>query len=396
MAPSVLHVVPALAARYGGPSAATVGMCRALRAEGWTTLIATTDADGAGRLPVPLATRVDHEGVPCIFFPRRASEAFKWSPDLTGWLKSHVGEFDVVHIHAVFSHSSIAAGRACRLNHVPYIVRPLGTLDPWSLKRRSLAKRVLTMVGAGPMLTGAARIHYTSRDEQRLAESAMGPLPPGRVVPLGLDESFWVRRDATPRVPRPEIVVLSRLDEKKGIDVLIEAFHLAAGRGGLGEAWSLTIAGTGRESYVAHLHALASRGPAAQRIRFAGWVAGQSKVDLLRRASLFVLPSHQENFGIAVAEAMASGVPVIVSPHVNLADDIAAAGAGWIVPRESPALAAAIEAACADEAERGRRGEAAEQLGQRYKWASLAADLTAMYDEIRSGSGAVRPVRRVS
>jgi glycosyltransferase involved in cell wall biosynthesis len=137
----VLHVIPAIAPRYGGPSAATFGLCRALRGRGVDTLVATTDADGPGRLDVPLERAGEYHGVPVIFFRRRFSEAFKWTWRLGAWLDAHVTDFDVVHVHAVFSHSSLVAGRACRGAGIPYIVRPLGTLDPWSVSRRDRPAR---------------------------------------------------------------------------------------------------------------------------------------------------------------------------------------------------------------------------------------------------------------
>ena len=109
----VLHVIPAVAPRYGGPSEAVLGFCRALRAAGVQAEIATTNADGPGVLPVPLRERVRHADVPTTFFPRYG-EAFKFSPGLSRWLRRHINDFDVVHVHAIYSHSSIAAGSVCR------------------------------------------------------------------------------------------------------------------------------------------------------------------------------------------------------------------------------------------------------------------------------------------
>src|SRR5687767_13054824 len=105
----VLHVIPAVAPRYGGPSQAVVGMARALPRHGVRVLIATTDADARGKLSVPLGVRVDWQGVPAIVFPRQFSEAFKYSGPLGRWLRGHVTDFAVVHIHAVFSHACLAA-----------------------------------------------------------------------------------------------------------------------------------------------------------------------------------------------------------------------------------------------------------------------------------------------
>ncbi|HKC63758.1 MAG TPA: glycosyltransferase, partial [Pyrinomonadaceae bacterium] len=132
----VLHVIPSVAPRYGGPSRAVVEMCHALKGCGVDTLISATNADGGGRLNVKIGEPVSYKDVPAIFFPRWWSEAFKYSKPLACWLNAHVADFDLVHIHAVFSHACLAAAKACSKKGVPYVVRPLGTLDPWSLKQK--------------------------------------------------------------------------------------------------------------------------------------------------------------------------------------------------------------------------------------------------------------------
>ncbi len=341
---NVLHVVPALASRYGGPSVAAIDMCRALRTAGASTLLAATDADGASRLPVAVGTRTEYDGVPAIFFPRIASESYKWSPGLAAWLRRHVTEFDVVHVHAVFSHASVASGRACEAAGVPYIVRPLGTIDPWSLSRHRIRKQVLLRCGVRRLLEGAEVIHYTSEGERQGAEAGWSWLPRGIVVPLAVDEAFFSAGTVVADPRGPYVLALSRLDPKKGVDLLIEAFHMAAtavhDRG-----WRLVVAGTGDDAYEARLRALAHEGPARDRIEFRGWVADDERIALVQGAELPAAPSQQENFGIAIVEALASAVPVLVTPGVNLADEIERAGAGWRVPRTVEAVDQALRTA---------------------------------------------------
>jgi len=376
----VLHVIPAVAPRYGGPSAAVVGMCRALGAAGADTLIATTDADGRSRLAVQLGSSTTFDGVPVIFFRRQASEGLKWSAPLGGWLRRHVAAFDLVHVHAVFSYASIAAGRACRADHVPYVVRPLGTLDPWSVGRKALRKRLLLRLGARDLLSGAARMHYTTAEEGRLAESAVGPLPPGAVVPVGVDDIYFAPK-GPPAPGGPYLLALSRLDAKKRLEWIVSAWHAIAGAGRLG-AWRLVIAGDGDGAYVARLRDLAHRGPARDRIVFEGWVAGDAKAALIRGASLFVLPSHQENLGVAMLEALASGVPALMTPGINLGGEIAAAGAGWQVDDSEAAVAAGLEAALLDDADRAARGRRAAAFADRFRWPLIVAGLMDLYRRV--------------
>jgi glycosyltransferase involved in cell wall biosynthesis len=394
----ILHVIPAIASRYGGPSVAVVDMCRALRDAGVDALIATTDADGPGRLNVPLGQEVDISGTRAIFFRRRLSESFKWAPALEAWLREHVSRFDLVHIHAVFSHTSVAAGRVCLDQGVPYIVRPLGTLDPWSLAHHARRKRVLLKIGALRVLRGASAMHYTSADEQRLAEEAVDGLPHGIVTPLGVDESLLRASDEPPPVSDQYLLALARLDPKKGFDLLIDAFHGLADDPLL-RGWRLIVAGDGDPDYVADLRSRAASGPAGERITFVGWVDGQTKRAWLRHAALFALPSHQENFGLSVAEAMACGVPVIVSPGVNLAADIDAHGAGWVVAREQQALTGTLRAAMGDELGRRRRGDAARRLARAFRWPSIAGQLRDAYEATLTAAlerGTLNAERRTS
>ncbi len=391
MSCKVLHVIPALAPRYGGPSTAVVGMCRVLIAGGVPTLIASTDADGRGRLTVSTGQIESYSGVPAIFFPRVASESFKWSAPLEAWLRTRVSDFDIVHVHAVFSHSSLAAGRACRAAKVPYIVRPLGTLDPWSLNHHRLRKQLLFHLGVRSLLTGAAAMHYTSDDERRLAESVLPWLPKGAIVPLGIDDELFLRAGVSVGRRDRSVLLLSRLDAKKGVDLLIRAFHDAAGHD---SAWTLEIAGDGDPTYVADLRKLANAGPAKSRITFHGWVQGEQRVALFRRASLFALPSHQENFGIAVAEAMANGMPVMVSPAVNLANDIQTGGAGWVVPREMPAWRDALQSAMRHPDDLTQRGEHARAVAERFRWSTVGTRLTALYQQVLMTSTPSIPAQR--
>jgi glycosyltransferase involved in cell wall biosynthesis len=392
-----LHVIPAVAPRYGGPSRAVTDMCRALTEAGVDGLVVTTDADGpAGRLPVTLGETVAYDGVPTIFFRREWSEALKYSRSLARWLDGHVVEFDVVHVHGVFSHACLAAGRACRRAGVPYLVRPLGSLDPWSLRQKRLRKRVLWTLGADRMLRQASAIHYTTAEERRLAERGLG-LGRGVVVPLGVGdellhgdvETGLFRRRHPELGDDPYILFLSRLHPKKGLEALVEAFGRIGSAEGL-RRWRLVIAGDGEPRYVSGLRRLVARHGQSARTLFVGWVEGVDRLAAYRDAALFVLPSQQENFALSVAEAMALGVPVVVSDRVNLADDIRDAGAGWVSGAE-PELGQALWAALSDKGERRARGLAGRALvRRRFTWSVVARQLLELYRGLVRGREGAR------
>lgn len=378
----VLHVIPSVAMRDGGPSRAVLEMCGALQKRGVDTLIATTDADGKGRLDVELGRPISYRDVPIIFFSRQWTESYKYSHPLQHWLNAHVNDFDVVHIHAVFSHSSLAAAAACRNRGVPYIVRPLGTLDPWSLKQKSFRKRLFWHLGVRRMLDGASAIHYTTAPERELAQGSLG-LNHGVVIPLGIESvstngTKLTEPQGEPPSSRPYVLVLSRLHPKKALEFLLPAFLSLVTREEFKE-WKLVLAGDGDAEYVQSLRDLIEKEKGNEHVIFAGWLEGNRKEAALRNASLLALTSYQENFGLCVIEALAYGVPVFVSPHVNLAGQIAKSNAGWIAEINADAIRTGLKEAMDSESERLRRGKNGRQFAADFAWPGVTDQLFNLY-----------------
>jgi glycosyltransferase involved in cell wall biosynthesis len=367
----VLHVIPSVSDRSGGPAAAIVPMCRALMQQGVEVLLLSTTDGLSG-----IRDAVEYKGVPAIFFAPQFGGSFKYSRPLGAWLSSNIKNFDLAHIHAVFNHSSVAAVKACRKAGVPYIVRPLGTLDPWSMTQKSLRKRLFWQVSGKAMLNDASAVHYTSEVEKLSTERHLG-LNHGRVIALGIDTNS--NGHGARIFPEPYVLVLSRLHPKKGLDVLIDAFLSLLQKEKLTK-WKLVIAGDGPGDYVSKLKAMASAQP--DRIVFTGWLDEAKKHAMLAGASLLALPSYQENFGLCVMEALAHSVPVLVSPNVNLATEIVAANAGWVAAINKDALAAKLAEALSDDDELGKRGRAGRQLSQKYSWENSAKELIDLYTEL--------------
>jgi glycosyltransferase involved in cell wall biosynthesis len=236
------------------------------------------------------------------------------------------------------------------------------------------------------MLSGAAAVHYTAQTEKTAAERLLG-MNHGHVIPLGIDAITTPNNGArTERSQRPYVLVLSRLHPKKGLDVLIDAFSAITTRPEF-EQWQLIVAGDGPADYVRLLKqkAAAARG----RIVFTGWLDGPRKEEMLSNASLLALPSYQENFGLCVIEALARSVPVLISPHVNLAGEIESAKAGWIAEVESTTLATTLAHALGDAGELSKRGRAGKLLSQNYSWERVAGNLAQLYGEITNGGAGV-------
>jgi glycosyltransferase involved in cell wall biosynthesis len=389
----VLHVIPSVSERSGGPGQAIIPMCASLSAQGIEVLLASTDDDlpamnTAGGPKREAITR--YKTLQAIFFPKQLGASFKYSRPFALWLDEHVTDFDLVHIHAVFNHSSIAAARACRQKGVPYIVRPLGTLDPWSMKQKSLRKKVFWNAGVKRMLRGANAIHYTTKGEKEAVESSLG-LNHGVVVPLGVESSSTPPPEAVMKLAarfpalldHPFVLVLSRLHPKKALEVLLEAFLSLTGQREFSN-WRLVLAGEGPADYVASLKRIVAEHRGTDSVIFPGWLEGEDKEATLRNASLLALPSYHENFGLCVMEALAAGVPVLLSPHVNLAAEVNAAEAGWIADVTKTDIEAKLIEALAYQEERAKRGRAGKDLSRDFSWESVASRLNEMYVAVSS------------
>ena len=379
----ILHVIPAIAPRYGGPSKVVLEMSRALRDLKIQSEIAGTNADGPGVLSVKTGEWTEYGGERCIFFPRDFSEALKYSSAMKKWLASHVVEYDLVHIHSIFSHAPYAAAQACQRAGVPYVLRPLGTLEPWSMAHMPLKKSVAWSLVFSRVAKKAAAIQYTTRAEKEKTEGLL-KLCNGHIIPNGLPQEFLNAaktahaRATNESFTRPYVLFLARIDPKKNLPVLFEAFS----RVNVSDCeW--VIAGDGEPAYLHHLKQTVENLGIASRVRWTGWVQGQEKIDLLARARVLVLPSSQENFGNSLLEALACGTPVIASPETGIADEIQKTESGWITPTTSNALATAITEALTDTALRDVRGKNGMQWAyENFSWNTIAPQLVALYQQL--------------
>lgn len=377
---NVLHVIPGVAPRDGGPSVAIHAIVKGLAVLGARVSVATTNADGRGELEVPVDRPVIIDNATYHYFRRTLSGDWKFSVPLTVWLIRNISQFDVVHVHALFSYATIPACRLASRAGIPFVLRPLGTLDRWSLQQKAWKKRPYLRFVERRHLADAAAIHVTSPQEAD-AVAALGYGRKARLVPLGADLPDERKRS---RKPGPfRLLYLSRLHAKKGLPLLLEALSkVLLKHPGSAE---LIVAGRGTPTYEQEMRSLCETLGIHSHVRFAGQVDGDAKHQLLADSDLFVLPSHTENFGIAVAEAMAASLPVIVSNQVGLAHAIRRANAGIVVPRDSDAIAASIDRLMHDAEECSRLGDNGRMLvAQQFSWSRTSEALASLYDEITS------------
>jgi glycosyltransferase involved in cell wall biosynthesis len=378
----ILHVIPSAAPGDGGPNLAVRAMARGLVARGIDVTVATTNADGAGALAVPVDTPVLSDGVVYRYFTRTVPGSWKFSWPLTRWLWANARGYDVVHVHALFSYATIPGCRAAAHAPVPYVLRPLGTLSEWSLGHRQWKKRPYYALLERSHLEAASAIHVTS-DAEANDVARLGYGDRARVIPLGVDvdDSLWMRRPRTVAVERPlQLLFLSRLHPKKNVPMLLRAMSALANSPRVVE---LTIAGDGDATYRAELTTLVAELNLTNRVRFVGHVDGAEKRRVLAEADCFILPSSNENFGLAVAEALAAGLPAILTPGVALAPNVLSAGAGLVSDATDDALAAAIAWAADHPAALVEMGQRAWRLARRdLSWETTCSRLHELYTEL--------------
>lgn len=291
---------------------------------------------------------------------------------------------DVVHIHGLWQHAPHHAAAAAHKAGVPYIIRPCGMLDPWSLNQGRLKKKMFLLIRGRRDLNRAAALHYTTETERQLV-APMHLKPRSVVIPNGLD---WEEFETLPRHgafraahgigDRSLVVFLSRVHHKKGLDLLLPAFAKVADA-----TATLAIVGPGEAAYVEKLRGQAETLGIGERVLFTGMISGRARLDALGDADLFCLPSYQENFGVSVIEALGVGTPVLISDQVNIHQEVAAAGVGEIVPCHVEPLALRLNAMLSDRARLAEMGLRARRwVEQTFRWDAIAGQIDAMYGQV--------------
>lgn len=385
----VLHVIPSLAKEKGGPTQITLEMIKALRNSGIEAEIVTTNDNGSGLLDVPLYQRVEYEQTPVWFVPRffLPCKEFIFSWALTRWLWKNLANYDLVHTHYLFSYASTCGAAIARWQKIPYIVTPYGMLTPWALNHQRSKKQVYSFIERYNF-RGAIAAHCATIDESENVRNFQVPTPTF-VAPYGVNlpqvypnARQELRQKYQIPASVPIITFFSRLHAKKRPDLLIQALKQVVNSQ---KNFHLLLAGSGTLEYEQYLQQLVHKYGLEDQITFVGFITGKEKDILLQGADIFVLPSFSENFGIAVAEAMAAQLPVIITPGVQIAPDVASAQAGFVIPGEMEPLVRAICQLIENPILRERMGENGQKLVEnRYSWHAIATQLSQVYLETAS------------
>lgn len=311
---------------------------------------------------------------------------YRYAPGYIPWLTAHADRYDCVLVHGIWLFPSMGTWSALRGLKTPYFIYAHGMLDPafrslfpW----RHLQKLLVWNLVERRAVHAARAVFFTCQEERDLARHSFGPADyPSAIVPYCVGEPpgdpgrqrelFF---EAHPRLRGKRLVLfLSRIHPKKGCDILLQAFAAAAATS---PDAHLVIAGPDSIGWRTELQAMAGRLGLEDRITWTGMLAGDLKWGAFRAAEFFVLPSHQENFGIAVVEALACGVPVAISRRINIWREIEADGAGSAVEPDTSAFSSLLKAWLSDDAATvHRRREAARAcFERRFQSASAARNL---------------------
>jgi glycosyltransferase involved in cell wall biosynthesis len=268
--------------------------------------------------------------------------SYGYAPRFSRWIKEHRAEYDAVIVHGLWQYSSFGVWRALAGTGTPYFVFPHGMLDPWFKRTyplKHLKKLLYWPWGEYRVLRDATAVLFTSEEERRLARESFSlyrcneaVVNYGTAAPPAPENTREKFSEAFPNLRGVRFFLfLGRLHEKKGCDLLIQAFaELRSDSGAV--ARHLVLAGPCADgAYLRHLEELAARATNNDgSITFPGMLTGDVKWGAFSTADAFVLPSHQENFGIAVAESLACGTPVLISNKINIWREIEADGAGYV------------------------------------------------------------------
>ena len=389
----ILHVIPSLSPSLGGPAQVALNLVNALNQLGIDAEIATTNY-GIPTLEAPTHQRIDYcydtensLSAPVYFVPYTppSLKEFIFSRTLTSWLWKNLPTYDLVDNHYLFSYSPTCAAVIARYKGIPYTVRTMGQITPWALAQSSTKKKIFSLLFENRNLSRAAAIHCTSPEEATNVRD-FGISTPTVTLPLGVTPAQPIT-DAKAKlriayhIPKntPVLLFLSRLHHKKQPELLLKAAQQLTKQ----QPCHIILAGSGDPLYCQQLKTLTHKLGLTTAVTFTGFVTGYDKTLLLQGSDAFVLPSHSENFGIAVAEALASGLPVVITPGIQISTEIKAADAGLITELNVAALTSSINEIITNPKLSAKLRENGLNLARsRYSWQAIAKELAANYEEI--------------
>lgn len=366
----IVHVIGSFDPAKGGPQAVVVRLAAAQASLGHDVTIVSYSDDEINYRAVKATAAIPGFGkvrtfllaMPDIrekFLGNRAAKA----------MSSLIRSADFVHIHGVWESNLLRAAMLCRRYRVAYCICCCGMLDVWSMQQKAWKKKLALKFGFRKMLDGAAFIQALNQDEIELMRP-LGLKPPSIIIPNGIFLSEVEGREGTRAdLPdRPYVLFLSRLHYKKGLDILADAFRQIAS---LFPEVDLVVAGPDGGAETEFLKTIREVG-LEDRVHLRGGLYGDAKIKALKNAACFCLPSRQEGFSVAITEALACGVPVVITDACHF-PEVADANAGVVCTLSPGAVAAGLIHILEDPERAGQMGVAGAHLvRENYTWPRIA------------------------
>lgn len=363
---------------YGGPPRSILGLCKALRRAGVEASVFTTTANGQEDFPASVNGQQTFEGVPVRYFPRRWPKRFFAVEGLAETLAATAGNYDLLHIHGLWNLTVWAAMRAARKAGLPYLISTRGMLDRGAMNHESARKFIAWHLAERENLMAASLLHATSSSEAE-AIAAYKLNKPIVTIPNGIEFENFSSTKTHEEDTKKLIVFLGRIHPIKRLDLLAKAF--AQVRLKCPEA-RLVIAGPDENDHRKTIEPLLA--PVADAVVWAGEVGEREKAELLGKASVLVLCSDSENFGLSVPEALAAGTPVVATRTTPWAE-VETVGCGFLVEQTAPAIAAAITRLLNHPEEAAAMGERGVQwVREKFGWDMVGRQMVDCYESVLS------------
>jgi len=382
----ILHVIITLSPKFGGPVKACKTLCHSLAMAGEDVTIYTTNMDyPSGEIDVALNQKVVQDGYAIWYFPVQY-KPYVVSLDLYKALKQNIHNFDIVHIHGIYRFPQAVAAYFCRINELPYIIRPHGSLDPYlyNKKPRKIRKRLYEFLIEFRNLNNARAIQYSTMNEM-LSAKTLGINSQYFISPNSINHSKYdklptkgcFREKYNLNKNQKIIIHFGRISFVKGLDILVKAFAKTLNQF---EDIILVIAGPDNEGFRTQVENWINNEGIREKIIFTEMLSGDAALELLTDADIFALPSYTENFGMAVAEAMACGLPVVISDKVDIYGDVLEAKAGIVTKCDADEVSDAFISLLGDENKRVNFGKAGIDLvKERYDPNKITSNMINIY-----------------
>ena len=377
----ILHTIASLVPETGGPARSVTGLCNALANKDVQVQLVSLDLGAKFAPPMRPAS----PWVTTTLVPRQVAKGLRqiWVPKFQQTLQTLAGsgEIHLIHDHGLWEPSNRAAAQTAVKHNLPLVISPRGTLEPWARRQKFLKKQVAWHLYQQRNLASAAVLHATAEAEAEHLRQ-LNLWQPIALIPNGLElPILTTTKHNKPASDRKTILFLSRIHPVKGLLNLVEAMRLVQPQG-----WRVVIAGPDSNGHQAEVQAAIHAADLGEAFIFVGAVDDHAKWSLYQQADLFVQPSFSENFGISIADALASGVPTIATQATPWAE-IEQRHCGWWVEVGAAPLAQALrEATHLDDSCRWEMGQNGRLLiEQKYTWPAIAEQMTAVYDWILHG-----------